>query len=90
MLLVEVLSKSTKRYDVGEKFEHFRKLPSLMDFIAIRKNERLVQHWHRTEVGQWLLTEIETDGAVDLTSLGVTLPLAAIYEKTDLFPDEED
>lgn len=88
VLLVEVLSKSTQRYDLGEKFDLFRRLPSLMDFIAVRKDERRVQHWHRTDVGRWLLTEVEGDGIVELPELGVRLPLDAIYAKVELFPEE--
>ena len=90
VLLVEVLSKSTRHYDLGEKFDHSRKLPSLMDFVAIRKNERRVQHWHRTEVGRWELAEVEGEGTVELPGLGVTISLAELYEKVELFPEEED
>jgi Uma2 family endonuclease len=88
VLLAEVLSKSTLRYDLGEKFDLFRRLPTLMDFIAVRKDERRVLHGHRTDVGRWLLTEVEGDGAVELPGFGATLSLAEIYEKVALLPEE--
>ena len=90
VLVVEVLSRSTKGYDLGDKFDLFRRLPSLVDFLAVRQNERLVQHFHRTDVGRWLVVEVEGDGVVELGGMGIALPLREIYEKIELFPEEED
>jgi Uma2 family endonuclease len=90
VLVGEVLSKSTESFDLNEKFQHFRSLPSLMEFLAVSQKERFVQHWHRVDVGRWLLSEARDDAAVELPSLGVTLPLAEIYEKVDLLPEEEE
>ena len=90
VLVVEVLSRSTRGYDLGDKFDLFRRLPSLVDFLAVRQHERLVQHFHRTDVGRWLVVEVEGDGVVELGAMGIALPLREIYEKIELFPEEEE
>jgi Uma2 family endonuclease len=88
-LVVEVLSRSTEHYDLNEKFRYYRLVPSLKEFVTVFRNERIVQHWSRTEVGRWIGATVEGDGAVELPGLGVSLTLAEIYEKVELLPEEE-
>src|SRR5947209_3009314 len=40
--LMEVLSDSTEKYDRGEKFKHYRRVPSLQEYILIAQDEALV------------------------------------------------
>ena len=83
-VLVEVLSESTEAYDRGAKFAHYRRLPSLQEYLLVWQAERHVEHYRRIEEMQWLLTERIGDGAITLPSLGVELPLAEIYDKVEL------
>ena len=56
ILLVEVLSPSTKAYDRGEKFAHYRQLPSLQEYLLVAQDAVLVEHYRRQE-RQWILTD---------------------------------
>ena len=38
-LLVEVTSKSTEEYDRGEKFEHYKAIPSLCEYVVVSHRE---------------------------------------------------
>ena len=55
-LLVEVLSPSTATYDRGEKFEHYKQLAALKEYILVSQDEVRVEHYLRRGM-QWALTE---------------------------------
>ena len=83
-LLVEVLSESTKDYDRGGKFAHYRTLDSLHDYVLVAQNVPHAEHYARQPEGRWLLSETkDLDGEIELTSLGVRLPLAEIYRRVN-------
>jgi Uma2 family endonuclease len=50
VLIVEVLSPSTRSYDRGDKFMHYRSIPSLQDYVLIDSEMVLVEHYQRIGV----------------------------------------
>ena len=86
IVVVEVLSPSTEAYDRGEKFAHYRQLPSLQEYILVAQDRVLVEHYRRQEK-QWVLTDFRTlDEILPLPSIQCELPLQQIYERVT-FPD---
>jgi Uma2 family endonuclease len=84
VVIVEVLSDSTWDYDRGRKFEHYRTLPSLREYLTIAQDRPHVEHWIRIDDNRWQLIELgDLAQTVDLTSVGCPLPLAEIYDKVD-------
>lgn len=84
-VLVEVLSKSTASYDRGEKFEHYRKLASLLEYLVIAQNKYHVEHYVRQQDNQWLLAETDDiQQTVHLSSIECDLALADIYDKVEI------
>ncbi len=84
-LIVEVLSESTKNYDRGQKFENYRTLSSLMEYLTVGQDEAHVEQWIRQPDQRWLLTEYTSPAAaIPLQSLSVELQVRDIYEKVDL------
>jgi Uma2 family endonuclease len=78
-MLIEVLSPSTQRYDRGDKFALYRRIPSLTDFLLVAQNEIRVEHHAKQNDFQWLLTEYtHREAAISLPSLGCTLRLSDI------------
>lgn len=53
VLLVEVLSKSTEAYDRGEKFEHYRQIPSLREYLLVSSERPRVERFERQDDGSW-------------------------------------
>ena len=88
-VLVEVLSDSTEAYDRGPKFEQYRQLASLRDYLLIAQDRVHVEHFELQSSGSWLLREYKapTD-VVQLASLDCRIPLSDIYLKVD-FPARE-
>ena len=88
-VIVEVLSPSTENYDRGRKFQRYRALSSLAEYVLIAQDAMHVEHYARQPDGRWLLTEADgSEGAIHLASIACDLALADVYEKVD-FEDEE-
>jgi Uma2 family endonuclease len=88
-LIVEVLSKSTKDYDRGEKFEHYRTIDSLKEYLLIAQDRPYVEHHLRQPDNKWLLSETgDLNGVIQLPTIGCSLALAEIYDKVDQITTE--
>jgi Uma2 family endonuclease len=84
-MLVEVLSKSTASYDRGEKFEHYRKLDSLAEYLVIAQNKYHAEHYARQIDNRWLLSESDDmQKTIHLSSIECDLALADIYDKVEV------
>lgn len=81
-LLAEVLSPTTADYDLGGKFKHYRSLESLREYLAIDIETRRAERYRRLETGEWLMTEI-AEGKIELSSIGVSIELAALWTDLD-------
>ena len=81
VLVVEVLSPATSAYDRGAKFAAYRKLPTLREYALIDP-ERLSLELFRREGDskRWVLHPIEAGGHVEWASVGLQVPLEALYE----------
>ena len=81
VLVVEVLSPATSAYDRGAKFAAYRKLPTLREYDLIDP-ERLSLDLFRREGDskRWVLHPIEAGGHVEWASVGLQVPLEALYE----------
>lgn len=87
-VLIEVLSPSTAAYDKGDKFDHYKQIESLCDYILIEQKKMQVEHYHRLENGDWLLRTLSTPEArVTLESVDCVLPLDELYDGVQ-FPTE--
>jgi Uma2 family endonuclease len=76
VLIVEVLSKSTKDYDRGDKFLYYRSIPEFKEYILIDQTKYYVMQYVKTSENQWILTEYETEDAmINLSSINVELSL---------------
>ena len=84
---MEVLSPTTERDDRGWKFEHYRRLETLTDYVMLSQYQSLVEHYTRQPDGQWLLKELRgLSSILHLPSIGCELPLSVIYERVEFPP----
>jgi Uma2 family endonuclease len=84
VLIVEVLSESTRNYDRSWKFQRYRKLPSLIEYLSIEQDEPRVEHWTRQRENHWDFVDIDDLGkSIQLTSIDCVLPLAEVYDKIE-------
>ena len=88
-IVVEVLSKSTESHDRGVKFEHYRRLESLTDYLLVSQDTACIEHRVRQPDDKWLLGIYQgLDTVVPLSSIDCELPLAEAYDKVE-WPDED-
>ena len=79
IVLVEVLSPSTEAYDSKEKFEHYKQLTSLREYLLVSQNQAHVKHYFRHGT-QWILTEFRLlEDVLTLDSIKCQLFLREIY-----------
>ncbi|MDI6791756.1 MAG: Uma2 family endonuclease [bacterium] len=84
-VLIEVLSESTEAYDRGAKFEHYRTLESLSDYLLISQDKTKIEHFVRQPNDQWLFSDSpDIDGVMEISSIKCKLPLAEVYDKVEL------
>lgn len=84
-LIVEVLSESTQNYDRGQKFQHYRTLPSLQEYLTVSQDAVHIEQWTRQPDGRWLLTESGDPAAeLALESVGVRIGISTFYEKVEV------
>lgn len=84
-VIVEVLSKSTEKYDRGKKFELFRELASLKQYILISQVEPRVDSYVRQADGvAWLMVpSAGLEGTLDFPTVECRLSLAEVYRDVD-------
>lgn len=78
VVIVEVLSPSTQRYDREEKAAHYRRIPSLAGYVLISQEEQRLEVFSRNADGSWTLREAR-NGAVELKAIGCSLAVADVY-----------
>ena len=83
IFIAEVLSKSTRNYDLGEKFQLYRTIPNLMEYVTIEQYAPHVEHHVKTDRG-WLLRDIDgLEAKLVLESIAVEVELADLYDKVE-------
>jgi len=84
VLIVEVLSESTRNYDRGDKFQQYRGIPSFREYLLVDQAKAHVERYAKQNDGTWSLYETDSlNEFVHLESISVTLPLSEIYLKID-------
>ena len=87
IVIIEILSPSTERYDRGQKFQHYRELASLQEYVLVAQDSLRIERYVRQGDDVWQLTDAKgLEGRLPLTSIGCTQALADVYEQVT-FPD---
>ena len=88
-LIVEVLSPSTEGRDRGRKFGYYRACPTIQEYVLVDSQRQAVDIYRR-KGHFWLICSFGPDEQVELTSLNVHFPVAALYENSVLPPEEDE
>ena len=84
VLIVEVTSPSTARYDRGKKYGYYQRVPSLREYVLVSHAQSLVEVFRRTNDGVWTLAEEAAGGEVQLQSIKGVLNIDQLYAGLDL------
>ena len=84
-VIVEVLSASTRNYDLGDKARMYSRIPSLTDLLLIEQDKLLIEHWKRLSDGHWeIVTIADRQATVLIQSAGCELSVGDIYSGVEL------
>lgn len=84
IVIVEVLSKSTQDYDRGAKFELYRAIETLQDYVLIDQARIHVEYFRKLEDGRWLLQEFnQLEAILRIEAVGVEIPLSRVYQRVE-------
>jgi Uma2 family endonuclease len=84
-VVVEVLSDSTEKYDRGAKAAHYRRIPSLQEYVVVAQDRMLVERNVRQQDNNWLLTEFSNPaGMFEFATVPAWVPLAEVYRDVEL------
>ncbi len=79
ILLVEVTSRTSEKYDRGDKREHYHQIPSLREIVIGSHREPLIEVWRRGDDGAWQVTSARSGQAAELASIACALDVDEIY-----------
>ena len=83
-VIIEVLSPTTADYDMGAKFDNYRTIKSLKEYVIVWQDKRRVARYTKRDDGSWLLNDfIGEDPEIVLSSIECTLTMEDIYDKVD-------
>ncbi len=76
-VIVEVLSEATERYDRDGKFQAYKKLVSLREYVLVSQEERCIEVYRRDESGRWSVDVGKAGGRVEVH--GATIAVDDVY-----------
>ncbi len=85
-VLVEVLSDGTEAYDRGDKFAHYRQIPSLRDVVFVSQHEARVEVYSRDERGRWVLSTAGAGERFSLSAMPGAVEVDRVYADVELVP----
>ena len=82
LVVVEVQSVSTRKYDRGGKFDLYRAVPSFKEYLILDQYRIHVEQYVLNEVGQWDMREYrQASDSLSFSSIPVEIPLQEIYRR---------
>jgi len=85
IILIEILSPSTRSYDQGEKFRLYRDIPSLKKYVIVDTEAVRIDVYSINDKGHWELEEYKSMTAqFTLTSVDIIIPVSEVYERTKI------
>ncbi|MBD2168734.1 Uma2 family endonuclease [Calothrix membranacea FACHB-236] len=88
-IIFEILSKSTRSRDRGDKFTYYRSIPEFQEYILIDQYQFHLEQFSKTSEGNWLFKESDDeDGVLTLASANCQIPHRQIYERVNF--DQKD
>jgi len=82
VLIIEVLSDSTERFDRAEKFYDYRKIASLQEYVLIAQDCQRIEVYRKSK--QWNLEIYQGQDKFYLDSVDLELQVAEVYDGVEI------
>lgn len=87
VLIVEVLSLTTKKYDFIEKFSDYRSIDSFAEYLVIEQDSRSLNHYLKRD-DIWTIQEVGE--LVELVTIACLLTQDEIYERVTFDEEQQE
>ncbi len=81
--VIEVLSDSTETNDRGKKFESYRNIISLQEYMLVSSERKKNELFSKSPEGKWVLSESGKERTIDISSLNLHISVSDVYEKIE-------
>jgi Uma2 family endonuclease len=86
-LIIEVLSQSTEAYDRGDKFTHYKSIPSFREYLLVAQHRPHISQFLKRHGGEWLHREYnDLSDVVRLASMDCEFSLSEVYQSVGFKP----
>ena len=81
LVIIEIISKSTKDYDRGTKFNLYRNISTLKEYVLIDSTSVSVEIYSRQDDNSWILKEYKQfSDTFAISTISLTLSLKDVYD----------
>ncbi len=85
LMIAEVLSNSTEKYDRGDKFRMYRTIPSFQEYLLIAQTAMQVEKFAKNDSEQWVLSEYAAkESKITFNSFEFDITLDELYDRVEL------
>ena len=85
-VVIEVLSESTKDYDRGGKWKHYRQIKSLRHYLLVSQDAKEVEMYTRNDDGSWRLTDHQPPEVILIDAIDCHLSWDDLYARVKFDP----
>ncbi|MBD2577026.1 Uma2 family endonuclease [Oscillatoria sp. FACHB-1406] len=88
-IIIEVLPRSSRRYDRGEQFDYYRTIPSFQEYILVEQSQTKIEQFVKTDRKRWLYREDDAEDTIlSFETLQLEVPITEVYNKVELGEEE--
>ena len=84
ILIVEVLSDSTEKFDRSDKFKSYRNISTFIEYVLISQDRKNIEQFYKNENGKWEIGEVVSEGTLKLKTLPFELNIEDVYFNVEL------
>lgn len=89
-VIFEVLSPSTERFDRGDKFDEYRNIPSMEEYVLVSQDRIQIQRFTRQSQDHWDMRIFKDESEeFHLQTVKVAIHMKEIYAGVEFGPEEE-
>jgi Uma2 family endonuclease len=82
ILLIEVLSETTRKFDLADKFIQYQKIPTLQYYLCVEPEQQVIIFYFKNNDAEWMTeTFTKDESVIDLPALNISFSVKDIYSK---------
>ncbi len=82
-LIVEIIYPETERIHRNEKLMNYQQIKNLEEYVLISESEQKVDIYRKYNHQTWFLEELFTTDIMKLSSVGLEMAIAEVYEDVE-------